>query len=248
MHRLFLRMGTLAVAGLLVSEVVAAQTPAPATGTAGPASVSVIGGLSAGAHQAGAALGGTITFDLNDRLAIEGSGAYLDRGPGADAISANATLLVNLRPAAHSMVPYLGIGGGVYRASFDLGNTRMFGGLNAQFRPGTQVVPLGSMHGGFGMMRGFTGPTWTGPWSGPTFVAGSMPGFYAQRMGVMTVPADGRWGRRTFTDPAITFSGGVILNVTNTLFVRPDLRALVIVGGGDTYTVGVFSMSFGYRF
>ena len=68
------------------------------------------------------------------------------------------------------------------------------------------------------------------------------------RLGPLTVPAGGNWGTRTFTDPALTVGGGVRLDLGSHLSVRPDARALVVIGGGDTYTVGMFSFNIGYRF
>ena len=234
---------------VLGANLALAQGSPSAPTTDSRVSLSAGGGLSAGMHDGGAALGGAVTFQLNDRLAIEGTGGYLDRGPGAEAITAAANVLVNLVASDAKAVPYLAIGGGLYRASFDLGNRRFFGTMDPRFGPGTQLIPIQGMHG-FGMMQGaYTGPsTWTGPWDGPTFVPSRMPAFYLNRLGSMMVPADGNWGSRAFTDPAVTLGGGVRLDVTPRLFVRPDARALVIMGDGDTYTLNVISFSVGYRF
>ena len=64
----------------------------------------------------------------------------------------------------------------------------------------------------------------------------------------MTIPADGRWGMRSFTDPALSLGGGVRLDVSARLYVRPDARALIVIANGSTHTVGVFSLGIGYRF
>jgi len=220
-----------------------------ATSSGGPATVSVTGGLTTGMHGTGPVLGGSATYDLNDWFSIEGSAAYFDRGLGADALSAAASLLVNVVPSARKTVPYFAIGGGVYRASFDLGGTRFLGGMAPQFGPGTQLVPVRGM-GGFGMMAGgYAGPVvWEGPWNGASFTTPHMPAFYANRMGVMTVPADGRWGMRSFTDPALVVGGGVRLALTPHLSVRPDVRAITVFGGGHMNTLGAFSLNLGYRF
>lgn len=146
--------------------------------------------------------------------------------------------------------PYAAIGGGVYRAQFDLGNQRFFGGLGSQFAPGTPFVPIRGQTG-FGMMAGstvFNGNLWTGPWAGPRFDSSRMPMFYANRLGRMTIPADGRWNRRAFTDPALTLGGGVRFDVTERLYVRPDVHALVVFGDGDSLAVTTMSVSFGFRF
>jgi hypothetical protein len=90
---------------------------------------------------------------------------------------------------------------------------------------------------------------WNGAiWNGPTFDVRQMPMFYANRLGSMVVPADGRWGRRSFSDPTVSLGGGVRVDVSKKVYVRPDARALLVLGGGDTYTVGSFLVSLGYRF
>jgi hypothetical protein len=180
----------------------------------------------------------------------------MDRGPGAEALDVNVSLLVNLLTDRRAN-PYVAVGGGIYRASFDLDNRR-FLGMMGSLPTGAQIVPTG---GGWGMMGGAPGGYSGGAgwmmdnfrwndatWSGPHYTSGQMPMFYANRLGAMMVPADGRWGERTFTDPALTFGGGVRLDVTRSLYVRPDVRALMVVADGDTFTVGTFSVGLGYRF
>ena len=82
-------------------------------------------GLSSGSYDmGGAALGGTIVRDLGSRLAVEGSGAYLTHGMGSNAVSLSASLLVQLRPRAEKVVPYLAAGGGLYQTSFGMGDRR----------------------------------------------------------------------------------------------------------------------------
>ena len=72
----------------------------------------------------------------------------------------------------------------------------------------------------------FHGRIRTQAWTGPTFTAFEMPMFYANRLGQATVPLDGHWGMRPFTDPVFTFGGGIRIDVTNRLYFRPDIRAL----------------------
>jgi len=226
-----------------------AQAQESAIPPGGPATISGTGGLTTGMHGAGPVLGGSATYDLSDWFTLEGSGAYFDRGSGSDAISVNVSLLVNVLPSTRKTVPYFAIGGGVYRASFDLGNDRFFGAMGQQFGPGAQLVPVRGM-AGFGMMSGgYNGPAvWEGRWDGATFTSPHMPAFYANRMGVMTVPADGRWGTRSFTDPALVIGGGVRLGLTPHLAVRPDFRAITMFGDGHMNIVGAFSLNLGYRF
>lgn len=223
-----------------------AQTSQPPSS---PVSIALGGGLSAASRGNGATIGGRLTFDLTDRLAIEADGSHLGRGAGAGAMSGTVSLLVNLLPASGKTVPYLALGGGMYGASFDMDNERFFGRLSGQFPGGTQMIPIAGMHG-FGMMQGsYTGSsTWTGPWTGSTFSPNHMPAFYVDRLGQMMVPANGRWGTRSFTDPAISVGGGIRLDVSPRFHVRPDARALIVIANGASYTVGVMTLGVGYRF
>ena len=245
-----MRTHTLIVIGLLWTLVPGTALGQESGATpGGSTTVSGTGGLTAGMHGTGPVLGGAVTYDLNDWFAVEGTGAFFNRGAGADAISANVSLLVNVLPSSRKTVPYFTLGGGVYRASFDLDNARFLGAMGQQFGPGTQLVPVRGM-AGFGMMSGaYNGPAlWEGHWDGATFTSPHMPAFYANRMGIMTIPSGGNWGMRSFTDPALVLGGGVRLGLTPHLVVRPDFRAITVFGGGHMNTLGTFSLNLGYRF
>jgi len=234
----------------------AAQTPAPVV--TGQGLVSASGGLSAAASGSGASVGVGFTLALNERVAIETSGTFLDRGAGADALHVGANLIVTLLASSNRMVPYAALGAGLYRATFDIGAERFLGSMGTLYPAGTPMIPLqGGM--GYGMMgAGYYGPSgWNdrmwdtrnqGAWPGSVYTLPHMPSFYMNRLGPLTVPTGGSWGTRTFTDPALTLGGGVRLDLGPHLSVRPDARALVVVGSGDTYTVGMFSFNIGYRF
>lgn len=246
------------VPGVVLGVLGPASAQTPASINSGRSVISGGGGLSATGSATGASVGGAITFALNERLAIETSGTYLDRGAGADAMSVGANLIVNLRRPTAKALPYAAIGGGLYRARFDLGTARFFGTMGTQYSAGTMMIPLqGGM--GFGMMgAGYSGASsWNGQmwdtraqgaWPGAVYAPQHMPSFYVNRLGPMTVPTGGRWGMRTFTDPALTLGGGVRLDLGRHLSVRPDARALVVIGGGDTYTTAIVSFNVGYRF
>lgn len=224
-----------------------AQAQGSAAPSGGSATISGTGGITAGMHGTGPVLGGAVTYDLNDWFAVEGTGAYFNRGSGADAVSANASLLVNVLPSSRKTVPYFAIGGGIYRASFDLDNGRFLGAMDGQVGPGAQLVPVRG-NGGFGMMTGGYPAVWERRQDGATFSSPHMPAFYANRMGAITVPTDGRWGMRSFTDAAFVIGGGVRLGLTPHLAVRPDFRAITMFGDGHMNTVGAFSLNLGYRF
>jgi len=203
-------------------------------------SLAVAPGVTAGSSDTGVALAGAISVDVGNRATLEGTVGMADRGPGAEATFAFGAVLVHLLPSSHRAVPYAAVGGGVYRATFDLNHQRFFGGMGSTYAPGTVMTPLTSMHG-FSMMGGASSQTLG------TFYPGQMPTFYAQRMGVMSVPANSAWGMRGFADPAITVGGGVTIRLSDHLFLRPDARALVVFGNGDRYTIGLVSIGLGYR-
>jgi hypothetical protein len=190
-------------------------------------------GYSSGSwDMGGVALGGILVRDLTSRLGVEASASYLGHGMGSSGLSASAALLVHLRPTREKAVPYLVAGGGLYRASFDMGQGRFNGPMNMG----------GSMMNGFGMMGVGSAPAET-PWN-----YGQMPHFYGSRLGNGRGPRAPYGGDRSFTDPAISLGGGLRIDAGSRLYLRPDARALVVTSGGDTNTVGVFTLNLGYRF
>lgn len=230
----------------------------------GRVSLTVLGGAAAGSGDAGAALGATLLFDVSRRVGIETRSVYLDRGPGSSAFDLTASVLVRLLDSGRAN-PYLALGGGAYVAMFDLGNRQLFGMMGAGIPAGSQLITLsdgrtfGAMPGpgttgwtpgqsfGSGWMMG-SGFTWNNAVQmGPTFAGNAMPRFYARRMGDVTVPSGG-WHMRSFTDPALSFGGGVNVDLRRGMYVRPDVRMLTVFGGGDTITVTTATFSFGYRF
>lgn len=204
-----------------------------------PVSIAVSGGLSAASRGNGVAAGMQLTLDLSDRLVLEAEGSHLGRGHWAGGMSGTVSLLVNLLPGGGKTVPYLAMGGGLYGASFDLDNERHFGRLSGEYPGGTRMLPIAGM-GGFAMMGQSSGSSMFSP--------NHMPAFYVDRLGQMTVPGNGRWGMRSFADPAISMGAGVRLELTPRFFVRPDARALVVIANGSSHTVGVMTIGFGYRF
>lgn len=231
----------------VVALVVAAPASAQREEGGGPGgTVAFIGGGAVTSSTAGPLLGGTIVYDLSDRLSVEGQGAWFRRGSGAEAMSLNGSVLINLLPLGGAVVPYAAIGGGMYHASFDLAHARLLGAIQGPFAAGDQFCPspgIGYMHRlgpGFGDCVVDATSEWWG--------VGRMPDFYARRLGMLVVPAEGRWGSRTFTDPAVSVGGGVRLNLARHLEVRPDARAIVVFDGGRSHTVGLFGVNIGYRF
>lgn len=221
------------VFGFAVVPLLTSAQEQPTSGHAEKTAVCMQAGYSSGSSaMGGAALGAMLVRDVTGRLAIEASASYLGHGMGSSGLSASAVLLVHLRPAREKAVPYLVAGGGLYRASFDMGNDRYHGPMNMG----------GSMMDGFGMM----GPG--GAPAGTSWSYGQMPHFYGRRLADDAGTEGPFHGDSSFTDPAISLGGGIRIDLGSRLYLRPDARALVVTSSGDTNTVGVFTVNLGYRF
>lgn len=75
--------------------------------------------------------------------------------------------------------------------------------------------------------------------------APAAPAFYRRRF---SGGGAGQAGRETFTDPTLVAGLGVDVPMAGQWTVRPDLRALVVFGGGRREAVWVGTVSVGYRF
>jgi hypothetical protein len=134
-----------------------AQSPEPGGGT-----IAITGGGATTASTVGALVGGTVVYDVNDRLALEGLGAWFDRGRTAEAFTASAGVLVNLLPLGRTAVPYAAAGAGLYRASFDvpyLGGVWSTAGM-PHFYGRRAAMPGAPVNGAFAT-RTFTDPSVT---------------------------------------------------------------------------------------
>jgi hypothetical protein len=200
--------------------------------------LSLQAGVTSGSMDgAGQALGGTLVQGLGARWAVQASAAYLAEGRGADALALDASVLFHLRPTCERAAPYLALGGGLYRTSFDMGDSRMRDEPWAP-RGGGPRVP-GMTGGPYG-----PGPNGAGPGQSPY---GHMPSFYAHRMPAGPEPS--HWqGQRSFTDPAVSAGAGVRIDLGSRMSLRPDGRVLLAFSGGDTFTVGLVTVSFGWSF
>jgi hypothetical protein len=226
-------IAVVALTGCAAVPLTAAAEEKTAGGGTQKTAVYMQAGYSSGSSDmGGAALGGMLVRDLTSRLSVEASASYLGHGMGSNGLGASAALLVHLRPTHEKTVPYLVAGGGLYRASFDMGNGRFNGPMNMG----------GSMMSGFGMMGVDSMPAGT-PWN-----YGQMPHFYGGRLANGAGNQGAFYGNRSFTDPAISLGGGIRIDLGSRLYLRPDARALVVTSNGDTNTVGVFTINLGYRF
>ena len=197
-------------------------------------------------HMGGAALGGVLVRDLTSRLSAEASASYLGRGMWSNGLGASAALLVHLRPTHEKAVPYLAAGGGFYRASFDMGSDRFSGSMDmgGSMMGGSMMggsMMGGSMMGGSGMM----GMGWTGA---DQWDFGQMHHFYGARLADQPGAQEPYYGQRSFTDPVVSLGGGIRIDLGSRLSLQPDLRALMVVSGGETSTSGLFTVNLGYRF
>lgn len=238
-----------AILVVLAAGAVSAQSSGSPGTIPHPMSAGLLGGVSAGSGNAGGNIGGVLTFDVTERVAVEGRGIYMRRGSGAHGLEVTGTMLLTVARSERT-APYVAVGGGLYRARFDLGDDRFLGRMGSAFAAGTRFVPVQGMHG-FGIMNSgttFNGSIWTDAWTGPTFTASRMPMFYANRLGQMTVPLNGHWGMRSFTDPVLTLGGGIRIDLTDRLYVRPDVRALLVFANNDRLVLTNMVVGIGYRF
>jgi hypothetical protein len=145
------------VLALLPAAPVRAQSPEPGGGA-----IAITGGGATTASTVGALVGGTVVYDVNDRLAVEGQAAWFDRGRAAEGFTANAGVLVNLVPLGRTAVPYAAVGGGLYRASFDV--PYAFGGWHTADMPhfyARRAAMIGAPMNGVFATRTFTDPSVT---------------------------------------------------------------------------------------
>lgn len=198
-----------------------------------PLSADVTGGLAAGHGPSHANVGGTFTFDVSDRIAVEARGLRVT-GEGENGFQLTGVVLMTLARTSRAEA-YVAAGGGISRASFDMGDEHMFGAMNGLYNVGMS----------FSAMPGMSGFVMT---NGSTYTASRMPAFYANRLGTMTVAANGQWGMRSFTDPAMALGGGLKLNLTTRVYVAPDVRGLVVFSGHQHSTSVTMNVGFGVRF
>jgi hypothetical protein len=77
-----------------------------------------VGDMTAPSAQQRALMGSALGWEVNHRISIEGSGLWLFPREGDNGFATELTVLANLR-RPHRLVPFLGVGIGLYHASFD---------------------------------------------------------------------------------------------------------------------------------
>jgi len=223
--------------------------PSAAAAQAGDdtAAIGVVGGVASGGNDTHGAVGGQVLFPLTGRVDVEVTGLYLDRGPATTAAVLGGNLVVNLTPRGGRFTPYLLGGAGVYHVEFDLEAPRYLGPISGVAPAGATYCPGTGARSG----PGFGAPSWSG--SGTCtgsgyWAVGDLPTFYARRLGTLTVPPGLRWDARDFTDPAISLGGGIDVHLAGPWHLRPDARVLLVLRGGRTHSIGLFTAAFAYRF
>jgi len=93
-----------------------AQQAAPPEGQRAT-TLNVFAGAGTDSSETGLAAGMAMAWDATPLFAVEGSGSWLDRGPGANAFA--AALKVQARLRSRTLVPFVEAGFGMYRAWFD---------------------------------------------------------------------------------------------------------------------------------
>jgi hypothetical protein len=116
--RSFLAASWSAVIVLMVSGSAAAQALGADADWSHGTTLNAFVGAGADGSKTGPLAGGSIGWEVTPRVAIEGTGYWLDRGTGADAFAAALKLQAGLT-RSEKAVPFLQAGVGLYRAAFE---------------------------------------------------------------------------------------------------------------------------------
>jgi len=115
--------------------------------------LAVAGGVAHDGDSTRAALGGAALWELTAHLALEGAGRWIDHR-AADAFAGELSALIGLAGTRETAVPYVTLGVGFHRRSFDVHADTDLGGVPAFYRR-----RLGTPGPGLGLRRAFTDPT-----------------------------------------------------------------------------------------
>jgi|SRR5581483_7844658 len=94
-----------------------AQLAPPAVDWTRGTELTLQAGRASASSTSGATVGASVQWDLSRWVAVQGRASWFDRGFDATAFGGDLNALVNL-VARRAVTPFVGIGGGVYRASF----------------------------------------------------------------------------------------------------------------------------------
>ena len=104
------------IAGFAVASTANAQAPSNSPWLHGT-TLSGFAGVAADSDRTGSAFGGALGWELTPKLAIEGSGAWLERGDGAESFGAALKVRAALF-GRDKLAPFVTAGVGAYRASY----------------------------------------------------------------------------------------------------------------------------------
>jgi hypothetical protein len=111
------------IAAALLPTAVRAQDDAMRSGMKATAIVGEAGLSRDSTHDNGW-FGGMALWQPTHRVGIAVSGRWIDAGPGASALAADISTELGLLPKSSHQVPYVRLGVGAYRATFDLADVR----------------------------------------------------------------------------------------------------------------------------
>ena len=120
--RIFYQVVMFTLTALALSAPAATQTVRPANEWGRGTTLTGFTGIAVDSTRTGPLFGGTVGWEITPRLAIEGSGMWVEHGTGNDVFA--GALKVRVAPfwtrgRLHTAVPFLQAGIGMYRASFD---------------------------------------------------------------------------------------------------------------------------------
>ena len=98
----------------------ASAQPAPAYDWSRGTTISGFGGFGGDATGTGSLFGGSVGWDLSPRVAIEGTGAWMQFDADADTFTAALKARVNI-VGPRRAVPFISAGIGLHHASFEMG-------------------------------------------------------------------------------------------------------------------------------
>ena len=128
------------VAGLWLLVLMAAASAAAQPAIKGDwghgTTLNVFAGAATDSSTTGELAGAAVGWEITPRLALEGTGAWFDRGAGADAFAATVKLQAALS-ARSRWVPFVSAGAGLYHASFDPNATTIPGFYHRRIEQGT---------------------------------------------------------------------------------------------------------------
>jgi hypothetical protein len=113
----------LGVAAVVIAGILVASGAGAAEGVSTPHGNTTVWfgtGLATGESESGAAFRFGVDQVLTGRLSLELAGSYLDRGPESEAWTGQLGLRLDLVGREERAVPYVALGGGLYRARFGL--------------------------------------------------------------------------------------------------------------------------------